>query len=300
MSSNYILFVTFGKMTSYPFAMKYGETGTFTFNKSSAYRLEFLDASGVSRYTASISGMSGSTAVPVSVFSTVKASLKTCKVYEIYSGTDIAEKSYNLTVSETACSLSLSALRSPTDADASLVTVSVSGESALSSTSRTVTVYAKETSSEIWNAVGTISPSASQFTGETMSVDLDISYSWDIYGILSDGYTSVQSNIFRIYSKSYIMTKGCLDAAVYSRENLALAREADELAKAKERLASSKGEIFSFEMEIKALYDFARHSDYLKEFDGDLFTRFVDRIIVYSKHEIAFKLKCGLTIAEGV
>ena len=205
MSSNYILFVTFGKMTSYPFAMKYGETGTFTFNKSSAYRLEFLDASGVSRYTASISGMSGSTAVPVSVFSTVKASLKTCKVYEIYSGTDIAEKSYNLTVSETACSLSLSALRSPTDADASLVTVSVSGESALSSTSRTVTVYAKETSSEIWNAVGTISPSASQFTGETMSVDLDISYSWDIYGILSDGYTSAQSNIFRIYSKSYIM-----------------------------------------------------------------------------------------------
>ena len=97
-----------------------------------------------------------------------------------------------------------------------------------------------------------------------------------------------------------VMTKGCLDAAVYSRENLALAREADELAKAKERLASSKGEIFSFEMEIKALYDFARHSDYLKEFDGDLFTRFVDRIIVYSKHEIAFKLKCGLTIAEGV
>ncbi len=36
----------------------------------------------------------------------------------------------------------------------------------------------------------------------------------------------------------------------------------------------------------------------LKGFDGELFTRFVERIHVYSREEIGFELKCGITLKE--
>ncbi len=36
----------------------------------------------------------------------------------------------------------------------------------------------------------------------------------------------------------------------------------------------------------------------LTSFDAVLFERFVDRIIVYSRREIGFELKCGITLRE--
>lgn len=36
----------------------------------------------------------------------------------------------------------------------------------------------------------------------------------------------------------------------------------------------------------------------LKGFDDELFTRFVERILVYSRTEIGFELKCGITLKE--
>ena len=38
----------------------------------------------------------------------------------------------------------------------------------------------------------------------------------------------------------------------------------------------------------------------ITEFDEDLFTRFVDRVIVYSRMEIGFAMKCGLTLRERI
>lgn len=36
------------------------------------------------------------------------------------------------------------------------------------------------------------------------------------------------------------------------------------------------------------------------EFDEALFTRFVQNVIVYSRTEIGFALKCGLTLRERI
>jgi site-specific DNA recombinase len=36
----------------------------------------------------------------------------------------------------------------------------------------------------------------------------------------------------------------------------------------------------------------------LTNFDGDVFTRFTECIIVYSRTEIGFELKCGITLKE--
>lgn len=43
---------------------------------------------------------------------------------------------------------------------------------------------------------------------------------------------------------------------------------------------------------------FAEKSAMLHEFDDDLVERFVKRIIVHSRDDIHFELKCGLTLRE--
>jgi hypothetical protein len=200
-----ITFVTFGAFSTYPKTMRYGTSGEFTFSKSASYRLEFSDSSGVVRYTASLTGSSGSITVPVSVFKESGTNLTSCALYELSGSTDIARKTYYINVTETSCSLSLLAIRTPSDTDESLVTVTLSGQSALSSTARNITIYAKETSSTAWNKVGETSPADSSFADITVSFDLDISYAWDIYGTIEDGYTTAESGKVRVYSKAYIM-----------------------------------------------------------------------------------------------
>ena len=36
----------------------------------------------------------------------------------------------------------------------------------------------------------------------------------------------------------------------------------------------------------------------LEGFDGELFARFVARVLVYSRAEFGFELKCGITLKE--
>ena len=203
-STTKVRLVTFGKVSSYPYSVKYGETGTVTMDKSSDYRLEFYDTSGIKRYTVSFSGTSVDVTIPITVFQETGGNLTTMKCFEEAQGIDIYEVDFPYHVSETACSIGISAVRSATDEDPSLVTMTLVGESAASSTSRTVTIYAKETSSTSWTTLGTISPATSSFT-ETFTADLAIDYAWDIYATLSDGYTSAESTKVRIYSRSYIM-----------------------------------------------------------------------------------------------
>ena len=50
--------------------------------------------------------------------------------------------------------------------------------------------------------------------------------------------------------------------------------------------------------ETTALLHFAEKSAMLHEFDDALFDRFVKRIIVHSRNDIRFELKCGLTLRE--
>ncbi|MDD4496083.1 MAG: recombinase family protein, partial [Eubacteriales bacterium] len=50
--------------------------------------------------------------------------------------------------------------------------------------------------------------------------------------------------------------------------------------------------------EVSELLQYATKSEMLNDFDGELFTRFVERILVYSRTEIGFELKCGITLKE--
>ena len=44
--------------------------------------------------------------------------------------------------------------------------------------------------------------------------------------------------------------------------------------------------------------DFTSRDEMLSEFDEKLFTAFVENIIVQSREEIIFRLKCGLKLKE--
>lgn len=52
--------------------------------------------------------------------------------------------------------------------------------------------------------------------------------------------------------------------------------------------------------ETKKLLRFAESAEMLTEFSDDLFTEYVDSIIVYTRTCIGFRLRCGLTLKEEV
>lgn len=95
-----------------------------------------------------------------------------------------------------------------------------------------------------------------------------------------------------------LMTKGYLDPAVYNKGNNELFHEVGRLQKQKEsllRLLSSDDETQKL---VNELLRFTSKSPMLLEFNSHVFDRFVNHITVYSREEIGFELKCGITLKE--
>ena len=95
-----------------------------------------------------------------------------------------------------------------------------------------------------------------------------------------------------------LMTKGYLDPPVYNKGNNELLHELKRLQQQKEslmRLLSSDDETQKY---VNELLRFTTKSPMLLEFNSDVFDRFVDQIIVFSRDEIGFELKCGITLNE--
>ena len=97
-----------------------------------------------------------------------------------------------------------------------------------------------------------------------------------------------------------LFTRGYLDPAIYAQQN-------DELQKQSEQLTAQKDAITARasggDKQKKALEDilhFTAGAEMLTAFDEALFTRFVNNVIVYSRTEIGFALKCGLTLRERI
>jgi DNA invertase Pin-like site-specific DNA recombinase len=95
-----------------------------------------------------------------------------------------------------------------------------------------------------------------------------------------------------------LQTRGYLDPAVYNRSNNELIQEAERIQRQKESLSRFINSDNTNLHEVSELLQYATKSEMLDTFDGKLFTRFVERIIVYSRAEIGFELKCGLTLKE--
>lgn len=82
------------------------------------------------------------------------------------------------------------------------------------------------------------------------------------------------------------------------KSNNNLLQEADRLQRQKDsinHLLQSGNEHLS---EVSALLQYATKATMLKRFDEAVFNNFVNRIIVYSRTEIGFEMKCGITLKE--
>jgi DNA invertase Pin-like site-specific DNA recombinase len=95
-----------------------------------------------------------------------------------------------------------------------------------------------------------------------------------------------------------LMTKGYLDRAVYKKSNNNLLQEAERLKRQKDsinRLLESGNQHLS---EVSELLQYATKAAMLTRLDEEVFTRFVERVVVYSRSDVGFELKCGLTLKE--
>ena len=95
-----------------------------------------------------------------------------------------------------------------------------------------------------------------------------------------------------------LMTKKYLEPAVYNKSNNELLQEAERLRRQKESITRFLNNDFQNLSEVSALLQYATKASMLTGFDGELFTRFVERVLVYSRAEIGFELKCGITLKE--
>jgi site-specific DNA recombinase len=95
-----------------------------------------------------------------------------------------------------------------------------------------------------------------------------------------------------------LMTKGYLEPAVYNKSNNELLQEAERLRRQKESITRFLNNDFQNLSEVSALLQYATKASMLTGFVSELFARFVERVLVYSRTEIGFELKCGITLKE--
>lgn len=95
-----------------------------------------------------------------------------------------------------------------------------------------------------------------------------------------------------------LMTKGYLESALFNKEKNALEMELENLQRQKDSLSRILNGNLAKTEEVSRLLKFAAKAEMTSDFNGELFEEYVDRVVVYSRAEIGFELKCGLTLKE--
>ena len=95
-----------------------------------------------------------------------------------------------------------------------------------------------------------------------------------------------------------LMAKGYLQMSLFNRENNQLQMEIDNYTGQKEALLHAlNGELSKVE-EVSKLMKCTNKAEMIHSFDEELFNEHVEKIIVFSREEIGFILKCGITLIE--
>ena len=97
-----------------------------------------------------------------------------------------------------------------------------------------------------------------------------------------------------------LMAQGYIDQVLYSRENNGLLAQCEEFRSEIETLKKSQTTDAVQTAETEKLLKFVEKAEMQEEGNSELFRKFVDSITVYSRNEIGFVLKCGLTLRERI
>ena len=94
------------------------------------------------------------------------------------------------------------------------------------------------------------------------------------------------------------MTQGIIDPVIFNQETNNLLSQADGFRDEIKSLKNTVSGDVTNVTETAAVIQFAEKSAMLTEYDEDVFEKFVKRIIVNSRNEVCFELKCGLKLRE--
>jgi hypothetical protein len=97
-----------------------------------------------------------------------------------------------------------------------------------------------------------------------------------------------------------LMTKGFLEPALFNKERNTLDLEVKNLSTEKTNLVISFTSSTSQVDEVKALLDYVSKDKFVGNYTDESFENFVENIIVNSRDELTFELKCGLSLKERV
>lgn len=95
-----------------------------------------------------------------------------------------------------------------------------------------------------------------------------------------------------------LMAQGYIDQILYNEENNTLLSQADRYRQEMDSLSKAIGGDGAYTKATQDLLRYVEKASMLRDFDEAVFKNTVDRIKVLSREEIAFELKCGLTLKE--
>lgn len=94
--------------------------------------------------------------------------------------------------------------------------------------------------------------------------------------------------------------KGLLDAAVYREELDELTRKEKELHVIRAGIEGDPDLDFDRQTALNELLQYTAKAERLTAFSDDVFTKHVDRVIVFSRKEVGFAMKCGPVFRERI
>jgi site-specific DNA recombinase len=97
-----------------------------------------------------------------------------------------------------------------------------------------------------------------------------------------------------------LMAKGFLEPVLFNQERNVLDSEMKNLSTEKTNLVSNSTSGVLRANDIKDLIDYVSAENFKGDYTEELFEEFVENIIVNSRDELTFNLKCGLSLKEKV
>ena len=109
---------------------------------------------------------------------------------------------------------------------------------------------------------------------------------------------SIQKNNDRKCELKKLRVKSIIDAVMYNQELNRMEKQNEEARREIQNLGNIESGLMLRETE--KLLHFIDTAEVQDAYNEELFTSFVDSIIVYSRDSVDFKLKCGLTLKEAL
>lgn len=137
-----------------------------------------------------------------------------------------------------------------------------------------------------------------KFILKPMIMELQNQNSSDLLTEIDAIEIKIKNNIEQIQVITALMSKKYLEPGMFNKEKNMLEAERIKLIAEKENIVNSAKSSISKIEEVKSLYNFISKSKMITAFEDEIFERYVDKIIVYSRKEIGFELKCGINLKE--